>query len=72
MSKKLAENKKRTGAKKVSSIDPLIEQYDLIRKDVLKLGEDLSKGYDLAKSKLEKSGLIGQLLKSQRLKSRIK
>lgn len=51
--------------KKVSVIDPLKEQYDVIREDLLKLREDLSKGYDLAKTTLEKKGLISELLKSR-------
>lgn len=51
--------------KNVSVIDPLKEQYEVIREDIMKLREDLSKGYDLAKSTLEKKGLIGQLLKSR-------
>ena len=40
--------------KKVSVIDPLKEQYEVIREDLMKLREDLSKGYDLAKSTIEK------------------
>jgi hypothetical protein len=51
--------------KKVSVIDPLREQYDVIREDILKLREDLSKGYDLARSTFEKKGLISELLKSK-------
>lgn len=51
--------------KKVSIIDPLKEQYEVIREDILKLREDLSKGYDLAKSTIEKKGLISELLKSR-------
>lgn len=49
--------------KKTSIIDPLKDQYEVIRQDVLKLREDLSKGFDLAKSTLEKKGLISELLK---------
>ncbi len=49
--------------KKTSVIDPLREQYDVIREDLLKLREDLSKGYDLARSTLEKKGVISELLK---------
>jgi len=51
--------------KKVSVIDPLKEQYEVIRGDLMKLREDLSKGYDLAKSTLEKKGLISELLKTR-------
>jgi hypothetical protein len=51
--------------KKISVIDPLKEQYEVIREDILKLREDLSKGFDLAKSTIEKKGLISELLKSR-------
>lgn len=51
--------------KSTSVIDPLKEQYDVIRKDVLKLREDLAKGYDMAREALEKKGLISELLKAK-------
>jgi len=51
--------------KKVSVIDPLKEQYEVIREDLMKLREDLSKGYDLARSTFEKKGLISEFLKSR-------
>ena len=41
----------------------LSEQYEIIRRDILKLREDLSKGYDMAKGMIEKKGLFNQLLK---------
>ena len=44
----------------------LREQYEIIRNDILKLREDLSKGYDIAKSMLEKKGIITQLLRAAR------
>jgi hypothetical protein len=69
MSKKATQSGSPTASpapeKKVSVIDPLREQYDVIREDLLKLREDLSKGYDLARSTLEKKGLISELLKSK-------
>lgn len=49
--------------KKTSIIDPLKDQYEVIVQDVMKLREDLSKGFDLARSTLEKKGLISELLK---------
>lgn len=54
-----------TTEKKVSVIDPLKDQYEIIKQDVLKLREDLSKGFDLARSTLEKKGLISELLKAK-------
>jgi hypothetical protein len=44
----------------------LREQYEIIRTDILKLREDLSKGYDIARSMLEKKGFITQLLRAAR------
>ena len=41
----------------------LSEQYQIIRRDILKLRADLSKGYDMAKGMIEKKGLFNQLLK---------
>jgi hypothetical protein len=49
----------------VTSLSTLKEQYEVIREDVLKLREDLTKGYDLAKGMVEKKGFINQLLKSR-------
>lgn len=45
------------------NVDPsLRNQYDVIRKDLLKLRSDLAKGYDLAKSAVERKGFVKQLL----------
>ena len=41
----------------------LSDQYEVIRGDILKLRDDLSKGYDMAKGMIERKGLINQLLK---------
>ncbi len=41
----------------------LSEQYNVIKKDLLKLREDLSKGYDLTKGLIERKGFINELLK---------
>lgn len=43
----------------------LSEQYEIIRSDILKLRDDLSKGYDMAKGMIERKGLINQLLKAK-------
>ena len=48
--------------KKTSVIDPLKDQYEVIREDVLKLRDDLSKGYDLVKQTFERKGVISELL----------
>jgi hypothetical protein len=46
--------------------DPsLRDQYAIIREDLLKLREDLQKGYDMAKGMVEKRGLLGQLFKAR-------
>lgn len=44
--------------------DPdLKQQYEIIRNDLLKLREDLEKGYDMAKNYVGKNGIIGTVLK---------
>lgn len=54
--------KKVAGADAVSD---LREQYHVIREDIMKLRDDLQKGYDMAKGAVEKKSLIGQLFKSR-------
>lgn len=45
------------------NVDPsLREQYEVIRKDLLKLRDDLAKGYDLAKNMVDKKGFVKDLL----------
>lgn len=49
-----------------ANLDPsLKEQYNVIRKDLLKLREDLAKGYDMAKNLVEKKGLVKQFLNTK-------
>ncbi len=50
---------------KKSAEATLSEQYEIIRSDILKLRDDLSKGYDMAKGMIERKGLINQLLKTK-------
>jgi uncharacterized protein involved in exopolysaccharide biosynthesis len=54
-----------SSSKNKSIIQPLREQYDVIRKDIIKLRDDLNKGYEMTKEVVEKKGLISQLLKSR-------
>lgn len=43
-------------------VDPTLkEQYDTIRKDILKLREDISSGYDVARKLVEKKGFAKKL-----------
>lgn len=44
----------------------LKEQYDIIRNDLLKLREDLSRGYDMAKSMVDRKTLVKQFLNSKK------
>lgn len=47
----------------ISNVDPSLKtQYEIIRKDLLKLREDLAKSYDVAKHVMDKKGLVKQLL----------
>lgn len=41
----------------------LKEQYGVIRQDILKLKDDLTRGFDMAKGMFEKKGFISELLK---------
>ncbi len=64
MSKKAKANTAESSATRSSQVEPsLSEQYDVIRSDILKLRDDLSKGYDMAKGMIERKGLINQLFK---------
>lgn len=40
----------------------LKQQYEIIKSDLLKLREDLEKGYDMAKTQLNSKSLIGAVL----------
>lgn len=44
----------------------LREQYDIIRNDLLKLREDLSRGYDMAKSMVDRKTLVKQFLNTKK------
>jgi hypothetical protein len=47
-----------------SSVAGLKEQYTIIREDIIKLREDLTKGYDMAKGMMDK-GVLRSLLKTK-------
>lgn len=48
-----------------SSVGSLKNQYEIIRNDLVKLRDDLQKGYDMAKNVVEKKSFLGNLLKSK-------
>lgn len=41
------------------------QQYEIIRKDVMKLKKDLQKGYDMARRVVEKKGFLNQFIKTK-------
>ena len=41
----------------------LIEQYRVIKDDLMKLREDLNRGYDMAKEAVDKKTIISELMK---------
>ena len=41
------------------------QQYEIIRKDIMKLKKDLQKGYDMAKGVVEKKGFLNQFIKTK-------
>ena len=47
------------------SVASLREQYDVIREDIIKLKDDLQKGYDLAKGTVDKKSLLNQIFKTR-------
>lgn len=65
LSKKVARPQGQKTAPGSDAISNLREQYHVIREDIMKLRDDLQKGYDMAKGAVEKKSLIGQLFKSR-------
>jgi 23S rRNA G2069 N7-methylase RlmK/C1962 C5-methylase RlmI len=43
----------------------LQNQYKIIREDLMKLRKDITEGYDIAKTRVEKTGFFRQLLKTK-------
>lgn len=41
------------------------QQYKIIKEDLLKLRQDLEKGYDIAKSYVGKNGLLSSVFKNR-------
>lgn len=41
----------------------LIQQYRIIRDDLVKLRDDLNRGYDMAKEAVEKKTILSELMK---------
>lgn len=57
-------NKKSDSIEDASSSDGgLTEQYKLIKEDLMKLREDLNRGYDMAKEAVDKKTIINELMK---------
>ena len=65
MSKQAAEPSSKKETNSTKSEPSLREQYEVIRSDILKLREDLTKGYDMAKHLVDKKTLLNQLLKTR-------
>lgn len=60
-----SENITRKSKKESNEVSALKEQYNIIRKDLMKLRDDLTRGYDMARNVMEKKGFVRQLLKSK-------
>lgn len=43
----------------------LQNQYKIIREDLMRLRKDITEGYDIAKTRVEKTGFFRQLLKTK-------
>ncbi len=46
-----------------SEHDRFVDQYRVIREDILKLRNDLTRGYDMAKEAIDKKTIISELMK---------
>ncbi|MGE3608885.1 MAG: hypothetical protein AB7I27_04800 [Bacteriovoracaceae bacterium] len=55
----------RKAKREAGEVSALKEQYNEIRKDLIKLRQDLSKGYGLAKTMMERKGFVKQFLKTK-------
>lgn len=58
-------SKKASGASQSHKLESLRDQYQVIKEDVIKLRNDLQKGYDMAKTTVEKKGFLSQLFSSR-------
>lgn len=54
---------KATSALENVDVSGLREQYKVIREDIIKLRNDLQKGYDMAKGAVEKKSFLNQIFK---------
>jgi hypothetical protein len=43
--------------------NPFVEQYRVIREDLMKLRDDLTHGYDMAKEAVDKKTILNELMK---------
>ncbi len=48
-----------------TNVSALKEQYNVIRKDLMRLREDLTKGYDMAKGFLNRKTFMREILKTK-------
>ena len=58
MNKKSEQNDSSSGEE-----NGLISQYKIIREDIMKLRDDLTRGYDMAKEAVDKKTFISELMK---------
>lgn len=57
-------NKKNSDSGESTSEDSaLMEQYRVIKEDLLKLRKDVTRGYDMAKEAVDKKTIISELMK---------
>jgi len=62
--KALQKNKKKSSLN--YNLTDLKGQYDVIRNDLLKLRDDLGKGYDMAKGMMDKKVLVKEFLNTKK------
>ncbi len=63
--KLLSSVKKKTSGAIPRDLDrgALLDQYNIIREDLMKLRDDLTKGYDMAKGMLDKKTIMKELMR---------
>lgn len=64
-SRPVNENSSAKSERSPASGSALMEQYEVIREDVLKLRDDLARGYDMAREMLDKKTIMKELLKTR-------
>ena len=64
-SRKKISKKLKGSIRQIDNKVTLKEQYAVIRQDIVKLKDDIQKGYDIARLIVERNGIWGQFIRSR-------